>query len=522
MTQAVQKIAPAARDAARTGWWLLAAAVLAVWYVPINQLRVEWSINPQYAYGWVVPLLALYLFGERWKDRPAARPGRSRWGHLALAGGIALLLFPARLVEEAAPDWRLVSWALALAVVALSLEAIFFAGGKPWLRHFAFPVCFFLVAVPWPVPFEHALVQQLMRWVASFCVEALSFWGIPAVQQGNVIQISSGVVGVEEACSGVRSLQTTLMIALFLGDLLRFATWRRLVLLAAGLLLAFGCNVVRAFLLVFLFNSKGDQGFNQYHDAIGIAVLVISLAGLGALAYGLRSPRTPAPAASLQTVRAIPRAALVVLLGWIAFAELGTEVWYRIHEPGGSQATAWSIDFPDQQPGYHDIKIPELTQATLRYNQGRAAGWADDGGNHWTMFFLRWLPGRASVQLARSHGPEICLPAAGLTMRSDLGISTWRVGDLTLDAHSYIFDATGRSLFVFFCLAEDRRPGDGPASTFQDMTESRRLDAVFAGRRNRGQQVLEITLTGPADVDEAHDAMARLLAQSLHPVPAAD
>ena len=98
------------------------------------------------------------------------------------------------------------------------------------------------MAVPWPVPFEQGVIQRLMSAVATICVDALGWFGIPAVQHGNVIEVSSGVVGVEEACSGVRSLQTTLMAALFLGELLRFGIARRFVLLGSGLVLAFVCN----------------------------------------------------------------------------------------------------------------------------------------------------------------------------------------------------------------------------------------------------------------------------------------
>ena len=107
---------PAAREARIR--WLLILAGAALWFIPVNQLHVEWSINPQYAYGWAVPLLALYLFGERWKGRPPPQPGRHGpvLAALALLAGFCLL--PARLVQEAAPDWRLIGWVLAATVVA--------------------------------------------------------------------------------------------------------------------------------------------------------------------------------------------------------------------------------------------------------------------------------------------------------------------------------------------------------------------------------------------------------------------
>ncbi len=59
-----------------------------------------------------------------------------------------VLLFPFRLFEIGNPDWRPLGWLHAIIVVALTLLIIWRAGGGPWLRHFAFPVCFFLSPSP--------------------------------------------------------------------------------------------------------------------------------------------------------------------------------------------------------------------------------------------------------------------------------------------------------------------------------------------------------------------------------------
>src|SRR5947208_15490698 len=112
-------------------------------------LHYEWMLNPQYNYGWAVPVLALFLFHARWTSRPTRSPAPSP----ILAGGanmlLLALLLPVRLVEEANPDWRLLSWILALAVAGYSLVALARHGGASWLRRFAFPICLALVAVPW-------------------------------------------------------------------------------------------------------------------------------------------------------------------------------------------------------------------------------------------------------------------------------------------------------------------------------------------------------------------------------------
>ena len=166
---------------------------------------------------------------------------------LAIIAG-ALLLIPVRLIQEANPDWRLMSWMMAIAVVFISASAFYLAGGWPWLRHFAFPILFFLVAVPWPTQFEQLIIQGLMRADTAINVELLNAINVPAVQMGNVIEIGTGFVGIDEACTGVRSLQATLMVSLFLGELYDFSTGRRLLLVAVGAVVAFVCNLTRTFL----------------------------------------------------------------------------------------------------------------------------------------------------------------------------------------------------------------------------------------------------------------------------------
>jgi hypothetical protein len=41
------------------------------WLLLLNRIHTEWIVNDLYSYGWAVPFLALYLFTERWRDRPA-------------------------------------------------------------------------------------------------------------------------------------------------------------------------------------------------------------------------------------------------------------------------------------------------------------------------------------------------------------------------------------------------------------------------------------------------------------------
>ena len=504
-------------------WWPTLAVLGGLWLFAINQLRLEWSINPQYTYGWTVPFLALYLGLERWKDRPSPEAPAGR-GFLFAALPLVLALLPIRLIQESAPDWRLIGWAVGGACVAISFVALYSFGGRPWLRHFWFPVAFFLVAVAWPAPFENSMIQWLMRTVTTLCVEALSWFGIPALQDGNVIQISAGRVGVEEACSGVRSLQTTLMIALFMGELMRFGWIRRIILLVGGLGVAFVCNSARAFFLVWISVQSGTtSAVAKWHDNIGMAVLVSSLVGVGILCVILKGkkatqPEVPADALQPGPGRPLMRAVVIGLAVWLVGIEIATEAWYRIHESKVQKVRPWSVRFPEEKPGFRTAEFSEITQSILRYTEGRAAGWSDGtgpGSAKWEMFFLRWEPGRTSSQLARSHGPEICLAASGATVSEDLGVKVMRFQGVSLPMHAYIFKTRKGYKHVFYCLWEQGDSDDPAPSTAQDLTVASRLKAVRAGRRNAGQQVIEIAISDIPSAAEAELAVTQFLENAI-------
>src|SRR5207302_11519046 len=168
-----------------------------LWFVVCRQLSGEWSVNEQYSYGWFVPFFAVFLFWLRWEDRPGRE---SRRKGIALALGVAalLLLLPVRLFEIANPDWRPLDWLHAFAVIAITFVALYLAGGWAWVKHFSFPVLFFLVAVPWISPIEQPIVQGLMRTVAAVATEAISLCGIPAQLEGSLIRVNNGLVGVND------------------------------------------------------------------------------------------------------------------------------------------------------------------------------------------------------------------------------------------------------------------------------------------------------------------------------------
>jgi exosortase len=495
------------------GLGLLLLAVGACWGLFFNELRGEWSVNAQYSYGYVVPLLGLALFWRRWTERPPASPAGQTWLAGAVGAGLLLLVFPFLMILEANPEWRLLYWINGFQVIGLSLCLLHRLGGWSWVRYFAPPLLFMLIAVPWPMGLETQVIQGLMRQVAGLTVEVVGWLGIPAVQHGNLIEVQAGIVGIDEACSGVRSLQSALMLSLFLGEMYRFTWRRRAALLGASLVIVLFANLTRTSFLVWAAASRGLRQMQSWHDTAGFVVMVIVLPGLMLLAYLMKpksQPATPTPAPGPLSLPALPRWPGIAALAWLGVCLLATEAWYRTHESNLVPNPRWSVAWPGESSQFKKTAVPAESLAILRCSDSEAAAWLDDEGNQWSAFMLRWNPGKNSEQLAKGHRPEICFPAAGAQLVENFGRTNMQIDGLELPFRHESFESGDKLLHVFYCLTSDRRAPDQPVQS-EDGSRNSRLQAVLDGKRNLGQQVLEIVIQGPDTSEEAVSTLQRAL-----------
>src|SRR5262245_26210406 len=91
--------------------WVAILIFLALWADLVRQLSYHWRTNPQYAFGWTVPMLSLFLLWEGWFTRPAPRPAGSGRRAISVMAICAVLVLPTRLLLETTPDWRFADWA---------------------------------------------------------------------------------------------------------------------------------------------------------------------------------------------------------------------------------------------------------------------------------------------------------------------------------------------------------------------------------------------------------------------------
>jgi exosortase/archaeosortase family protein len=354
-------------------------------------------------------------------------------------------------------------------------------------------------------------------------------FGTPAIATGNIIQVGSSFVNVAEACSGIRSLQTSFMMSLFLGEFYRLNIVLRVLLMLSSFVVAFALNIGRTMTLTYLSGSYGDQTLEKWHDPVGTAVMLLCLASLWGLAvlaekihiqiFGPR-PAIPKRAEPLALPPApFPKAFAIFGIAFILMSEVANEAWYRYHEAKLAPPPQWTVDFPTDAKGFRRGEFPDRTRAILKYNEADTASWYTPDGLGYQMYYIRWNPGRVSKFLSSAHYPTVCLPATGLKFRSEFGRFDCKTSAIDFPFTAFLFESGKEPVYVFHAIIEDRPAPDGEKLRYRQVASSERIESVLRGHRNLGQRVVGISVMGAASLEDAEATVTKTLNRIVHSTP---
>lgn len=270
-----------------------------------------WRSKQDYSFGWLVPLFVLFVVHDRWRLMQAAlaacavpgsprASGPQKW---LLRGLVALFLLFGVLMFLLGAFYRAGAGASQPGTLAITLGAAaillpllfinapdtplsgaggFFSDARVRLTGlFLFPVLIWLVSAPMVSVVESQLNLALLRKVVTVVAFVFELLGLPIEQQGNVLALPQGDVGVEDACSGIRSLTGCLFAGSFLAAVFVERPWKKAALIGAALFLAFVANLGRSLFLTAWAYHYGPAAIGgTVHDVAGYAVLALTVLGL--------------------------------------------------------------------------------------------------------------------------------------------------------------------------------------------------------------------------------------------------
>jgi exosortase len=407
---------------------LLAVMALAFTWL----LWPEWQTNPDLSHAFFVPLLFGLLV---WESR---RQGPYRWLEpgigptvavaVVLIAGFALFALAGIFAATLAWTHAVVCVLLAGALVAFLLAGLLILSDirlrlvpLNWISLTA--IFLWLLVAPMPSGTYARVTLGLQHWVASSVLQTLHVLGIPARQHGNIIELATATVGIEEACSGIRSLVSCVFAGFFFAAWLVRRPLGRAILIVAAPLLALVMNFVRSLTLTLLTNAGTDiTGF--WHDATGFAVLGVTAAVLAGLAILLETKESLPAGSPGSRPAGLPVGGLRLFwLGAVATWALGAFYVHSTRPPDVSghptpdlaallpaKASDWEVRTPTDL--YQFAGILQTTHLMERtYLRPTGPGQV----TQLTVYVAYWPPGQSSVSRVASHTPDACWPGSGWT-----------------------------------------------------------------------------------------------------------
>lgn len=259
----------------------IAVALGFVYFTVLAKLGSDWWHDENYSHGLLIPFVIAFIM---WQER-------SRFANLsaqpaAWLGAIGVAISTLMLWAGTAGAELFVQ-RFSLVLMLASVIVYFF--GVRLMRFVAVPLFLLLLAIPIPQIIFNKIAFPLQLFASRCAVAAMSFFSIPVLRQGNVIELmplgatEPKKLAVVEACSGIRSLMTLVTLAVIyayfttpkLPDAKRFAIARSVILVLSAVPIAILTNAVRVSgtgVLAHYYGTRVADGF--FHSFSGWVVYI--------------------------------------------------------------------------------------------------------------------------------------------------------------------------------------------------------------------------------------------------------
>jgi exosortase len=239
----------------------------ATFYPIFPEMVSEWIRHSDNSHGLLVPFVSLYFTWTRREALGSARRETSGWGLALLV--MSLLVYIVATIGDVAVVAR------CMIVFALFGLVLYNYGGRI-ARILALPIFLLLFMVPVPdsiIGLVSFPLQLLATRISAIILEMVS---IPVYREGNILCFANTQLEVAEACSGIRSLVSLVMLGVVFTAVFPSGRIRKAVVLGSCVPIALLGNIARVTCTGILAHKYGDQVARGFlHSMSGLLVFLI-------------------------------------------------------------------------------------------------------------------------------------------------------------------------------------------------------------------------------------------------------
>lgn len=263
------------------GFWLAVAGLLAL-AIPtfITLGRQVWSADGG-VHGPIVLATGVWMLArQRETIERLRRPGN------LLLGTLLLLLSLAVYVAGRVFDFVSIETAGLVATV-ITTGYLYFGGAV--LRATWFPVLWLAFLIPPPGWVVDRVTAPLKEFVSYASTGFLSWLDYPILRQGVTLFIGPYQLLVEDACSGLRSLSSLVVVTLLYIYIKNKPSWGYALFIAMLVIpVAVATNILRIVMLVLITYHLGDAAAQSFlHVTTGMVMFVVALLSIFAIDWAV-------------------------------------------------------------------------------------------------------------------------------------------------------------------------------------------------------------------------------------------
>jgi exosortase len=245
------------------------------------------EIDSYYSHGFLIPLLSAFVIWWKRDRLKTMNVVPSRAGLWVLGGGLLLYVL--------ATSW-LVNFVSALSMLVVLAGLSIYLFGLAVTRALWFPLAYLFYMVPLPKFSIIYITFWLKLLVASLAADFVEVVGIPVLLDGAYLALPNGVVEIENACSGLRSLIALTSLGAVYAYLAPLSTAGKWILLVASVPIALAANLMRVIAMVLVSYGYGPRGraFEWTDFTTGLLVFALAFLSLYLVSRVLKA-WAPAP-----------------------------------------------------------------------------------------------------------------------------------------------------------------------------------------------------------------------------------
>lgn len=412
-----------------------AIVLLAMYADGLERMVGQWSGKAEYSYGYLVPFISLFLIWQR-ADVLRRIPFRGSWAGLGIVAVGMLLL----IVGKLSVLYSLIQYSFLVVLAGCVLAMV----GWRAFRILSVPLFVLAFMIPLPDFIYGGLSEHLQLLSSRLGVQFLEAMGVSVFLHGNVIDLGTYKLQVEEACNGLRYLFPLVTFGFVTAYFFKAPLWKRAVIFLSTVPIAVLMNSVRIAVIGVMVDRWGlamAEGF--LHQFEGWVVFMICLALLLGEMWLLTrvggDPRRlrevfgvafPSPSPSNARVRYRPLPMPFIAAG-ILLVIVGTVSAMLPQRVEAAQARQSFSSFPMQLrgwSGYRSAMDRHYVQA-LKFDDYILADYTGSASKQVGLYAAYYASQRSK---GVPHSPRACIPGDGWQI---LNLSQIAVDGARIDGH---------------------------------------------------------------------------------------